>query len=606
MIRRDVHILRRLVKEARPFWAGILGVFLLGAAATPLALLTPVPLKVAVDSVLGDSPLPGFLAAMLPSGVEHSKSALLAFSAVMFAGVALLTQTQYLAQTLVQTVVGERMLLRFRSKLFRQSQRLSLMYHDRVGTADSMYRVVEDAKSLQYIAVESVVAMITSLTTLLAMLYVTFRVDSQLALVTVSVVPFLALLSTKFRTHLRKRSREVKLMESSALSIVQEVLGGLRVVKAFSQEDREQDRFYARASDGMLARVRLVLVQSAYSLAVGGVVGIGGGLVLYLGVLRVEQGALTLGDLLLIMGYLTQLYQPIKTMAKRAGMLQTYLASAERSFVLLDQAPEVAEPRAPAHPVRLAGAVRFCDVSFAYDEERSALQDISFDVPAESRVGIMGHTGAGKTTLVNLLLRFYDPSAGHIELDGVDLRDYALAELRSRFGIVLQDPLLFSASIAENVAYARPEARSREIEQAARAANAHEFISRLPDGYDTQVGERGLRLSGGERQRISLARAFLRDAPILILDEPTSSIDVKTEGLILDAMERLMAGRTSFMIAHRLSTLDNCDLRVELAQGRVVDVASGGPASSDRGGDVRISGDPAVISGSRPFTRTAG
>jgi ATP-binding cassette subfamily B protein len=453
------------------------------------------------------------------------------------------------------------------------------MYHDRVGTADSMYHVVEDAKSLQYIAVESLVSMITSLTTLASMLYVTFRVDSQLALVTVSVVPFLALLSTKFRRHLRRRSREVKQLESSALSIVQEVLGGLRVVKAFSQEDREHDRFYARASDGMLARVRLVLAQCAYSLAVGGVVGVGGALVLYLGVQRVVQGALSLGDLLLVMGYLTQLYQPIKTMAKKAGMLQNYLASAERSFALLDEAPEVAEPRSPARAARAAGAVHFGGVSFAYGAERPALEDVSFDVPAAGRVGIVGHTGAGKTTLINLLLRFYDPTAGAIRLDGIDLRDYALADLRSRFAIVLQDPLLFSSSIAENIAYARPAARSREIEQAARAANAHDFISRLPDGYDTQVGDRGLRLSGGERQRISLARAFLRDAPILILDEPTSSIDVKTEGVILDAMERLMRGRTSFMIAHRLGTLDHCDMRVELAQGRVVEITHGGAAA---------------------------
>ena len=576
MIRRDLQILRRLAREARPFRLHIIGVFLLGFLATPLALLTPVPLKIAVDSVLGDQPLPGFLGALVPDGIEQSKNALLILTAASFAGVALLTQMQVLSQTLLQTSTGEKLLLRFRSKLFQQSQRLSLMYHDRVGTADSTYRVIEDAKSLQYIAMDSLVSLVTALTTLVAMVYVTFRVDAQLAFVTLAVVPFLALLSAQFRHRLRTRSREVKKLESSALSVVQEVLTGLRVVKAFSQEDREHDRFYERASDGMAARVRLALDQAAYSLAVGAVVGLGGAMVLYIGVRRVEQGAITLGDLLLVMSYLTQLYQPIKTFAKRAGTLQSYLASAERAFALLDEAPEVVECPRPRRTGTVDGAVRFCDVSFAYDVGRLALRDISFDVPSGSRVGLVGHTGAGKTTLTNLLLRFYDPTAGHIELDGVDLRSYGVQDLRAQFAVVLQDPILFSSSVAENIAYARPEAKSREIEQAARAANAHDFIASLPDGYDTLVGDRGMRLSGGERQRISLARAFLRDAPILILDEPTSSVDLATEALILDAMGRLVGGRTSFMIAHRPRTLDACDLCVQLARGRLVEVGAAG------------------------------
>jgi ATP-binding cassette subfamily B protein len=571
-IRRDLGILRRIGSEARPFRLHVLAVFGLGVLATPLALLTPVALKVAVDSVLGDHPLPGFLAAVVPAGVETSDKALLLFTAAMFAAVALFTQLQEMARTVMQAYTGEKLLLRFRSKLFQQSQRLSLMYHDRVGTADSTYRVIEDAKSIQYIAVDSVVSLITAVTTLVAMLAVTFLVDWQLALVALAVVPFLALLSTRFRRRLRQRSRDVKKLESGALSVVQEVLTGLRVVKAFTQEEREHERFYARANDGMAARVRLVLAQSAYSLAVGGVVGIGGALVLYLGVLRVQQGAMTLGDLLLVMAYLTQLYAPVKTMAKKAATLQTYMASAERAFALLDEAPEVAE-RHPARAIgRARGAVRFVEVAFAYEQGRLALEDVSFEVPPGTRVGIAGHTGAGKTTLMNLLIRFYDPTAGRVELDGVDLRDYRLPDLRAQFGIVLQEPLLFSSSIADNIAYARPEAASREIEAAATAAGAHRFITGLPDGYDTEVGERGQRLSGGERQRLSLARAFLRDAPILILDEPTSSVDVKTEASILAAMERLMEGRTSFMIAHRLSTLDACELRLELAEGRLVSV----------------------------------
>jgi len=570
VIRRDLGILRRLAREARPFRLYIACVFLLSFLATPLALLTPVPLKVAVDSVLGDHPLPGFLAALVPGHLEASDGGLLVFTAALFAGVALLTQIQEMGRSVMQTFTGEKLLLRFRSKLFQQCQRLSLMYHDRVGTADSTYRVIEDAKSIQYIAVDSLVSLITAVATLVAMLFVTFMVDWQLALVAVAVVPFLALLSTRFRRRLRKRSRQVKKLESGALSVVQEVLTGLRVVKAFTQEEREHERFYERASDGMAARVRLVLAQSAYSLAVGGVIGVGGGLVLYIGVRRVQQGALTLGDLLLVMGYLSQLYAPVKTMAKKAGTLQTYLASAERAFALLDEAPEVPE-RDHARPLsRARGQVRFVDVGFAYEPDRRALEEVSFEAVPGTRVGIAGHTGAGKTTLMNLLIRFYDPTVGRVELDRIDLREYRLRDLRAQFGIVLQEPLLFSSSIADNIAYARPEASSAEIEAAACAAGAHDFIGELPDGYDTEVGERGMRLSGGERQRISLARAFLRDAPILILDEPTSAVDVKTEASILEAMERLMAGRTSFMIAHRLSTLEICDLRLELAEGRLV------------------------------------
>jgi len=282
---------------------------------------------------------------------------------------------------------------------------------------------------------------------------------------------------------------------------------------------------------------------------------------------------MTLGDLILVMGYLSQLYQPLKTMAKKAGTLQAHLASAERVFALLDEPLEAPE-RPNARPLRRArGAVEFRGVSFAYEPDRPVVHDVSFAVEPGTTVGIAGVTGAGKSTLMGLLTRFYDPVAGEIVLDGVDLRDFRLADLRRQFGIVLQEPVLFSTSIGENIAYGGPGARGEEIEAAAKAANVHDFIAGLPEGYDTEVGERGVRLSGGERQRISLARAFLKDAAILILDEPTSSVDTRTEAEIIDAMQRLMADRTSFMIAHRLSTLEICDARIEVEGGRVVTAA---------------------------------
>jgi len=310
---------------------------------------------------------------------------------------------------------------------------------------------------------------------------------------------------------------------------------------------------------------------------------IGTAVVLFVGVRHVQAGVLTLGELLLVMGYLAQLYDPLKTLSKRTVGMQSNLASAERVYALLDDAPDVAE-RPDARPLpRARGDIEFRDVSFAYAPERTVLRGVSFDAPAATRVGIAGSTGAGKTTLVSLLLRLYDPSAGRVLLDGVDLREYRLDDLRRQFAMVLQDSVLFSTSVAENIAYARPGARHEEIVAAAKAANAHDFITQLPQGYDTPVGERGMTLSGGERQRISLARAFLKDAPILILDEPTSAVDVRSEALIMEALERLMEGRTTLVIAHRLSTLDHCDLRLEIERGELVGVRSMARAGGSSG-----------------------
>jgi ATP-binding cassette, subfamily B, bacterial len=567
----DVALFRRIVRETRGYWPHIGAIFALSMLAAPLALLTPVPLKIAVDSVIGSHPVPGFLDAVLPAGATQSDTALLVVIAVMFVGIAVLTQVQDMTNNVLQTYTGEKLLLRFRGKLFQHIQRLSLAYHDRIGTADSTYRIQYDAMSLQYIAVQSVIQLITAVSTVGAMLYVTYRIDPALALIALAVSPPILLVARVFRPRMREMSREVKALESSGLSVVQEVLTGLRVVKAFGQEDREHERFSGRFGEGMRARVRLVLVQGMYALLIATAIGAGGAAVLFVGVREVQRGTITLGDLLLVMGYLTQLYAPLKMMARKAGSLQNYLASAERAFGILDEAPDVPE-RPNARPLRrAAGAVEFRGVSFGYEEDRPVLHDVSFAVEPGERIGIAGATGAGKSTLMSLLTRFYDPTAGRVQLDGVDLRDYKVADLRNQFGIVLQEPVLFSTSIAENIAYARPEASEREIEAAAVAANAHDFIVSLPNGYDTLVGERGMALSGGERQRISLARAFLKDAPILILDEPTSSVDVKTEAVIMEAMERLIRGRTSFMIAHRLSTLEVCERRLEIDHGRLVE-----------------------------------
>ncbi|HKZ78300.1 MAG TPA: ABC transporter ATP-binding protein [Pyrinomonadaceae bacterium] len=547
---------------------------MLSLLSTPLTLLTPLPLKIAVDSVLGSEPLPEFLNTFLPVTIPYSSTAMLVFATSMLVAIAILGQLQELGNSLLRTYTAEKLVLDFRARLFRHVQRLSLSYHDLKGTSDSTYRIQYDTSAIQYIAIDSVIPFITASFTLVSMLYIIFRLDWQLALVALAVSPVLFTVARIYRRQLRHQSRQVKKLESAALSVVQEVLTALRVVKAFGQEDREQERFVFRSDEGVRARISLSLTEGGLSLLLGLTTAIGTAAVLFIGVRNAQAGALTLGELLLVMGYISQLYSPLKTISRKIASLQSHLASAERVFALLDEATDVFEkPDAQSIP-RARGTVELRNVSFSYDGAQSVLADISFNVPAGTRVGIAGKTGAGKTTLVSLLTRFYDPTTGQIFLDGVDLRNYKLTDLRNQFSIVLQEPVLFSTSIAENIAYARPDAGKKKIIKAAKAANAHEFIVGLPDGYDTLVGERGMRFSGGERQRIALARAFLKNAPILILDEPTSSVDMATETGIMEAMERLIHGRTTFMIAHRLSTLENCDVLLVLEDGQLVDVTS--------------------------------
>jgi len=566
----DVLLYRRLLQQTRPYWPHITGIFLLDLVATPLALLGPIPLKIAVDTVVGSDPLPNFLDALLPDAVRHSSVWLLSVAATLQVLVVLLSQLQGLGNYVFRTHIGEGLTLDFRARLFRHVQRLAFSFHDARGTADTIYRIQYDAPSIQWLTIHGVVPLVAAVVTLLSMIYVTACFDWQLALVALTIVPVVAILPQVYQRRMHGQYRDAKELESSTLGIVQEVLTALRVVKAFGREEHEQERFVGQSSAGMRARIRLAFAESAFGLLINVTTAVGTALVLFIGVRGVQAGRLTLGELLIILAYLAQLYGPLSTIGDTVARLQSSLASIRRAFELLDEVPEVVErPRARALK-RTTGAIEFRQVAFAYDGQHLILDNVSFAICAGTRLGIAGRTGAGKSTLVSLLTRFYDPSAGQILLDGVDLREYKLADLRHQFAIVLQEAVLFSTSIAENIAYGRPRAPFQDIVVAAKAANAHDFIVDLPHGYDTLVGERGMRLSGGERQRIALARAFLKDAPILILDEPTSSVDMTTEAAIMEAMARLMAGRTTLMIAHRLSTLEICDARLALEQGRIV------------------------------------
>jgi ATP-binding cassette, subfamily B, bacterial len=559
----------RILLETRSCWPHLAAISALSLLSLPLTLLSPIPLKIAVDGLMGKPALPPSLERFLPA--SYSQGSALGLAIGLLVALAILVNLQGLLGWWLQTYTGEKLVWNFRAQLLNHVQRLPLAFHDRYGASDSVYRIQHDAPALQYVAIQGIIPLITAFFTLIGMIYVTVRIDAPLALIALAISPLLFVLSLGSSRLVRRRSREVKELDTSAMSVIQEVLGSIRLIKAFGQESREHERFVRHSSLRMSGQVRLSMLQATFNVLVGLTISVGTAAALYIGVKHVRAGLLSVGSLLVVMTYIAQVYQPLQLLSTKMTDVQIWFASLERAFMLLDQVPEIAEAPNARSLKRAHGTFEFRDVCFNYDESGHGLQHVSFEIPAGARVGIVGTTGAGKTTLLNLLMRFYDPTSGQVLLDGRDLRDYRIADLRRQFSVVLQEPVLFAASIAENIAYGKPDATDAEIMAAAHAASSHEFISNLPEGYETRPGERGMLLSGGERQRISLARAFLRDSPILILDEPTSSIDGKTEARILQATENLMRGRTTFMIAHRLNTLKNCDLILVLENGHLLE-----------------------------------
>jgi ATP-binding cassette, subfamily B, bacterial len=559
----------RILLETRSCWTHLAAISALSLLSLPLTLLSPIPLKIAVDGLMGKPALPPSLERFLPA--SYSQGSALGLAIGLLVALAILVNLQGLLGWWLQTYTGEKLVWNFRAQLLNHVQRLPLAFHDRYGASDSVYRIQHDAPALQYVAIQGIIPLITAFFTLIGMIYVTVRIDAPLALIALAISPLLFVLSLGSSRLVRRRSREVKELDTSAMSVIQEVLGSIRLIKAFGQESREHERFVRHSSLRMSGQVRLSMLQATFNVLVGLTISVGTAAALYIGVKHVRAGLLSVGSLLVVMTYIAQVYQPLQLLSTKMTDVQIWFASLERAFMLLDQVPEIAEAPNARSLKRAHGTFEFRDVCFNYDESGHGLQHVSFEIPAGARVGIVGTTGAGKTTLLNLLMRFYDPTSGQVLLDGRDLRDYRIADLRRQFSVVLQEPVLFAASIAENIAYGKPDATDAEIMAAAHAASSHEFISNLPEGYETRPGERGMLLSGGERQRISLARAFLRDSPILILDEPTSSIDGKTEARILQATENLMRGRTTFMIAHRLNTLKNCDLILVLENGHLLE-----------------------------------
>jgi ATP-binding cassette, subfamily B, bacterial len=561
--------LPRMRPYLAPYRKTLIALLVLTVLAAALGLLEPWPLAVILNEILTtEGETSGIVRTIFgpdPTTWVVLVSLVLARFLIIVFGNAFTVWNHYLGSKMEQNMV-----LDLRSDLFAHVQRLSLTFHDQRQTGALMSQI-----NLQAASVGNVVMVIPPLVeaglTLIGMFAIAILIDWQLAVFAMAVLPLLVWSFGLYGKRIVPRLQRVQRLEWESLSIVHEAMAMMRVIVSFGREDYEHRRFREQGKTAVDERVKLTVGQSLYTLGVQTITAAGISVVMGFGAWHVIQGKISIGELVVLIAYISSVYQPLEQISTTVGMVHEELVQFDSSVKLLDTEPEVVERKDAVELGRSRGHVAARGVSFAYPGRKETLGGISFDAQPGERVAIVGHTGAGKSTLMSLLIRFYDPSSGRIEIDGIDLRDLKLHSLRDQISVVLQEPLLFSGTIAENIRYGRLEASREEIEDAARAANAHDFISGLPEGYETVIGERGAQLSGGERQRLCVARAFLKDAPILILDEPTSSIDSRTEGVILDSLDDLMEGRTSFMVAHRLSTVRHADQILVLNQGQVVE-----------------------------------
>jgi ABC-type multidrug transport system fused ATPase/permease subunit len=565
-----MRLLLRVLPYVRPFSRLAVLSVCATIASVAIGLLLPWPLKIVIDSVLGMRPLPAWLAERF---ADADRVTLLVIAVLAGLTFTLIVNALSVAMSYVNTRLEQGIILDFRSDLFHHAERLSVAYRDQVSTGRLIYAINFESVAAGRL-VMALQPLAQGVLTVVGMAWITFRIDHMLALLAVIVVPVLYYAIGYYATHMQPRLLQVKGLEADALSIIHDAMSMVPVVSAFGREDHELSRFRRQSLATMRARVGLTVGQTLFSLCVNMTTATGTALVLGVGSYQALRGRLTAGDLLVVLAYVAAVYKPLESISYTLGSLQDNLTGLAMGFHILDTTPVIQEA-SDARPVpRIAGSLTFEDVSFSYPGRVDTLKRISFDVAAGQVVAIVGPTGAGKTTLASLIPRFYDPMSGRISIDGRDIREFTLHSLRDHISIVPQEPLLFSGTIADNIRYGRLDAAMDEVIAAATAANAHDFIVRLTDGYDTQIGERGARLSGGERQRLCVARAFLKDATILILDEPTASIDSRTEGVILDALDSLMVGRTTLMIAHRLSTVRHADVILVMDGGAIVEQGS--------------------------------
>jgi ATP-binding cassette subfamily B protein/subfamily B ATP-binding cassette protein MsbA len=593
----------RLLRYAKPEWRGLIVVLVTMLANVGLELLKPWPLKLVIDNVLGDQGVPAALK-LLP-GAE-SPHGLLLWVTLATVLIFLLGTATHMVYTYSSLKLGQRMTFNLAADIFSHMQRMSLLFHRRRAVGDMIARVTGDSYCVNTIVADALVPAVQALVTLVAMFIVLWSLQPTLTLLALGVAPFSVLIIKKLGPAIKDRTREQRDLEGHMMSVVEQTLTAVPAVQSDTREELETRRFRGFADKTIVAYVRATMAGLWFELFAGLVTTVGTAAVIYVGAELALRGELTVGTIIVFISYLGSLYDPLDSISHTTQTVQGAAAEADRVLEILETEPEI-EDRPGARDVRLSGAIRYEHVTFGFHEGQPVLHDISLEAGPGDVVAIVGPTGAGKTTLMNMLVRFYDPWQGRVTIGGRDVRDVRLRSLRRQIALVLQDPFIFPISVAENISYGRPGATRREVVAAAKAANAHTFIEAMPDGYDTVIGEKGQTLSGGERQRLSIARAFLKDAPVLVLDEPTSALDARTEGLLLEALERLMVGRITFVIAHRLSTIRRASRILVLDHGRIVEqgthrelVAAGGlyATLSRQQTDTGDDDEPAGVAGS--------
>ena len=554
----------------RPYRGKAAAILALSILEIGLAVLAPWPLKVIVDHVLGGLPLPASLVAITPAAIAGSALAFLVV--VVLAGllVQVANEVVRMVHTQMQVKVAQRVVYTLRAKLLEHLQALPLRHHVLTPTADSVYRLDADAHCVDDLIIGGVFPLTLATLNLGVMFAVLVYVDPMLALLSLVVAPFLYVCLRFYSHTMLDRAERVKALESTLIERAFEILSSVAAVKSFTRERHELARFSSSGDDSMRARLTLTWQESLFSVAVTAITLSGTALVLVVGGLHVLNGTLTLGSLLVVVAYLAAVYDPISAIAHSTGSLQQAVASARRVREIFSLTPEVLDDPDGIDASGIEGHIRFHEVSFNYSDDRDVLDAISFEARPGEMVALVGLTGAGKTTIASLVPRFFEPDSGRVFIDDIDVVRYSLKSLREQIALVPQQPVLFTGTIAENIRYGRLDASDADVEAAARDANLHDFVTRLPLGYETPVREGGATLSGGERQRIGIARALLKAAPILILDEPTSAVDAISEGAIFDTLRRLRTSHTMLVIAHRLSTVRDATRILVLNDGRLV------------------------------------
>src|SRR5215475_11362300 len=534
-------------------------------------LLLPWPMKFIVDHALGSEPASGLMAGVI-GFLGANRVAMLALGCAAYLIFHYSSEFISVAHTQMQQSIGQRLIFDLRRQMFGHMQSLSLRYHLKRGPGETIYHIENDSYCVESLSLGGVLPMISSAVTLGAMFLVLLRINWQVALLSLLVVPFLLWVNNHYSERIVDRSERVKTLEAGLINLFHEVFTSIRVVKAFGRESHEQQRFKDQGSTTLDERIKLTLQESLYAAMINVVTTGGTALILFVGGYYVYLGDMTVGDLLVALTYLGSVFGPLVTMSHTLGAVQASVASARRVLRTLQTEPELRDRPEAIEAGRLRGHIQFRDVYFHYDDESPVLEVVSFEAEPGQMIALIGLTGAGKTSLVSLIPRFYDVIAGQSLVDGRDVRDYKLRSLRDQVSIVLQEPVLFTGTIIENIRYGRLDATDEEVVAAARAAYAHDFIMSKENGYQTKLGgDEGIYLSGGERQRVSIARAFLKNSPILIMDEPTSSLDARAEASIFETMRDLMAERTTIVIAHRLSTVRDADKILVLDGGRIID-----------------------------------